>query len=248
VFLQSGERRIRLRERAPAERRSEGRLGVPRLRHVGLGATHSTRGRRRRRASTRNSRPVRNFAGLALDVTAGQVPQARLDDMVHRILRAMYAAGLFAYPEHLTPIDTATDQAIAQEAEEQGAVLLKDAGGLLRAERGGRQIDRRDRIRTRMWGCFPAGDRRRFTPSGGAAPLPKVTPKTPRLGAGGLGSIVPAHAIRANGPRRNRKFRFGTSAASAGCAGGQIAGGHRIRQPVGQRGDGSGEPELHGPH
>ena len=41
------------------------------------------------------------------------------------------AAGLFDYPESLGPMDTATDQAIAQEAEEQGAVLLKNANGQL---------------------------------------------------------------------------------------------------------------------
>ena len=71
------------------------------------------------------------FGSLGQAIASGQVPQARLDDMVHRILRAMYAAGLFDYPESLGPIDTATDQAIAQEAEEQGAVLLKNAGGQL---------------------------------------------------------------------------------------------------------------------
>ncbi|HLY15799.1 MAG TPA: glycoside hydrolase family 3 C-terminal domain-containing protein [Bryobacteraceae bacterium] len=71
------------------------------------------------------------FGTLGQAIAGGQVPQARLDDMVHRILRAMYTAGLFDYPEHLAPIDTATDQAIAQEAEEQGAVLLKNAGGQL---------------------------------------------------------------------------------------------------------------------
>jgi beta-glucosidase len=71
------------------------------------------------------------FGSLGQAIASGQVPQSRLDDMVHRILRAMYAAGLFDYPESLGPIDTATDQAIAQEAEEQGAVLLKNAGGQL---------------------------------------------------------------------------------------------------------------------
>ncbi len=71
------------------------------------------------------------FGSLGQAIANGQVPQSRLDDMVHRILRAMYAAGLFDFPESLGPIDTAADQAIAQEAEEQGAVLLKNAGGQL---------------------------------------------------------------------------------------------------------------------
>src|SRR5580700_7846974 len=71
------------------------------------------------------------FGSLGPAIASGQVPQSRLDDMVHRILRAMFAAGLFDYPESLGPVNTSTDQAIAQEAEEQGAVLLKNAGGQL---------------------------------------------------------------------------------------------------------------------
>jgi beta-glucosidase len=71
------------------------------------------------------------FSTLGDAVASGQVPQSRLDDMVHRILRAMYAAGLFDYPNTVTPIDSAADQAIAQEVEEQGAVLLKNANNQL---------------------------------------------------------------------------------------------------------------------
>jgi beta-glucosidase len=71
------------------------------------------------------------FSMLEQAIQNGQVPQSRLDDMVHRILRAMYATGLFDFPEALTPVDTATDEAIAQQAEEQGAVLLKNTGGQL---------------------------------------------------------------------------------------------------------------------
>ena len=71
------------------------------------------------------------FSTLAQAVESGQMPQSRLDDMVRRILRAMYTVGLFDYPEDIQPIDTAADQAIAQEAEEQGAVLLTNASGQL---------------------------------------------------------------------------------------------------------------------
>jgi beta-glucosidase len=71
------------------------------------------------------------FSTLGDAVSSGQVPQSRLDDMVHRILRAMYAVGLFDYPNAITPIDSAADQAIAQEVEEQGAVLLRNANNQL---------------------------------------------------------------------------------------------------------------------
>jgi beta-glucosidase len=50
--------------------------------------------------------------------------------MVHRILRAMFAVGLFDYPASPGPIPVAADDAIAQEVEEQGAVLLKNNGVL----------------------------------------------------------------------------------------------------------------------
>ena len=71
------------------------------------------------------------FSSLGQAVTNGQVPQSRLDDMAHRILRAMYTVGLFDYPNTVTLIDSAADQQIAQEVEEQGAVLLKNANNQL---------------------------------------------------------------------------------------------------------------------
>jgi len=71
------------------------------------------------------------FGGLGAAITAGQVPQSRLDDMVHRILRAMFEVGIFDNPQTLQPIPAAADAAIAQDIEEQGAVLLKNASGQL---------------------------------------------------------------------------------------------------------------------
>jgi len=69
-------------------------------------------------------------APLKQAVQSGQVPQSRLDDMVHRILRAMFAVGIFDHPPAIQPINGAADAAIAQEVEEQGAVLLKNTGVL----------------------------------------------------------------------------------------------------------------------
>jgi beta-glucosidase len=69
-------------------------------------------------------------SALESAVLSGQVPEAQLDSMVHRILRAMIVAGLFDHPQTIRPIDATGDGAIAQEVEEQGAVLLKNAGVL----------------------------------------------------------------------------------------------------------------------
>jgi beta-glucosidase len=64
------------------------------------------------------------FSTLGAAVTQGQVPQSRLDNMVQRILRAMYAVGLFDNPQNIQTVPFAADAAVAQELEESGAVLL----------------------------------------------------------------------------------------------------------------------------
>ena len=75
-----------------------------------------------------------NAAALDAAVQSGQVPQSRIDDMVTRVLHAMYQVGVFGQPPAVTslpPAMVAADEAIAQTVEEQGAVLLKNAGGQL---------------------------------------------------------------------------------------------------------------------
>jgi beta-glucosidase len=64
-------------------------------------------------------------------LASGAVPTARLHDMVHRILRSMFSAGLFDDPPAIVPIDADADAAIAQSAAEQGVVLLKNASNQL---------------------------------------------------------------------------------------------------------------------
>jgi beta-glucosidase len=65
-------------------------------------------------------------------VAAGQVPQARLDDMARRVLRSMFAHGAVDNPvSENAPIDYAANEAISQADAEQGIVLLKNDGNLL---------------------------------------------------------------------------------------------------------------------
>ncbi|MGA3373913.1 MAG: glycoside hydrolase family 3 C-terminal domain-containing protein [Terracidiphilus sp.] len=71
------------------------------------------------------------FSTLGQDVASGAVPQSRLDNMVHRILRAMYEVGIFDNPQKIQAIPAVADAAVAQEIEEQGAVLLKNANSQL---------------------------------------------------------------------------------------------------------------------
>ena len=74
-----------------------------------------------------------DYFGEALGqaVAAGAGPEARRHDMVHRILRTMFAKGLFDDPPVKKPIDVKTDLAVAQRDAEEGIVLLKNAQDLL---------------------------------------------------------------------------------------------------------------------
>ncbi len=78
--------------------------------------------------------PGDQYFGAALKkaVQDGSVPQARVDDMVHRILRSMFAAGVIDNPP--TPrrvVDPFRGRDDAQSIEEQSIVLLKNAGNIL---------------------------------------------------------------------------------------------------------------------
>ena len=60
----------------------------------------------------------------ALD--AGKIPQSELDDHVHRILRAMFAAGVIDHPRQRSVIDPFAGFEISRKIEEGGIVLLKN--------------------------------------------------------------------------------------------------------------------------
>jgi beta-glucosidase len=64
-------------------------------------------------------------------LASGAVPQARLDDMVERILWALFANGAVDDPVHAAPIDYAAHALVAQTAAENSLVLLKNDRDLL---------------------------------------------------------------------------------------------------------------------
>jgi len=70
---------------------------------------------------------------LAEAVASGRVPEARLDEMVTRILTGVIASGLYDDPTPATaqPIDYAANADVAQRAAEAGIVLLKNERGVL---------------------------------------------------------------------------------------------------------------------
>ncbi len=70
-------------------------------------------------------------APLKSAVLNGQIFAVKVRDMARRILRGMFANGLFDDPVKAAPLDLAANGAVARATAEQGIVLLKNEGGLL---------------------------------------------------------------------------------------------------------------------
>jgi beta-glucosidase len=151
------------------------------------------------------------FGSLKLAIQNGSVPQSRLDDMVHRILRAMFADGLFDHPPTIQPIDAPADAAIAQEIEEQGAVLLKNNGVLPLSTSVpsialiGSHAD---------IGVLSGGGSAQVTPVGGPA-LTEGKPCPPCWAEVVWDPSSPLEAIRARAPGAKVQFNDGRDSASA---------------------------------
>jgi beta-glucosidase len=72
------------------------------------------------------------FKGPLKDALAkGEVSQARLDDMVRRVLRGLFASGVVEKPVKIVPIDYAAHAKVTRADAEEGVVLLKNDKGLL---------------------------------------------------------------------------------------------------------------------
>jgi beta-glucosidase len=86
--------------------------------------------------------PNASFFGppLLAAVLAGRVPQVRLDEMVHRIVRTMYASGIADDPPQVTPLDAEAGASVAQRAAERSAVLLRNERAVLPLRRSVRSI------------------------------------------------------------------------------------------------------------
>jgi len=78
--------------------------------------------------------PGDGFLGdpLKKAIDSGEIPQARLDDMVHRILRSMFAADVIDHPVMPRRVtDPFRGLEDSQQIAEESIVLLKNADGLL---------------------------------------------------------------------------------------------------------------------
>ena len=152
-----------------------------------------------------------HFSGMKAALEAGEVTQSRLDDMVHRIVRAVFAVGLYDRPTSPGTVDASANLAVAQAVAEQGAVLLKNIGdlplppGLGSIAIIGPNAD---------IGVVSGGGSAGVTPMGGSA-LVEVS--------GFVGSWFPVRwlpssplaAIRAKAPGATVRFHDGSSASDA---------------------------------
>ncbi|HUI43828.1 MAG TPA: glycoside hydrolase family 3 C-terminal domain-containing protein [Terriglobia bacterium] len=95
------------------------------------GATHSTA--KAVMAGLDMQMPEDNYLGDALKkaVQSGDVPMARLDNMVHRILRSEFAVGLFDRSLARTEVNPVPGLEVAERVADEGIVLLKNANGQL---------------------------------------------------------------------------------------------------------------------
>jgi beta-glucosidase len=70
-------------------------------------------------------------AELRAALAGGALSAARLDDMVERILRSLFATGVVDYPVAESPIDFAADAQVTQADAEEAMVLLRNQHELL---------------------------------------------------------------------------------------------------------------------
>jgi len=99
------------------------------------GGTHSTL--KASAAGLDNEEPGENFFGESFKkaVEEGKISQAELDDHVHRILRAEFAAGLVDNPIQKSVVDVMGGLETAQRIEENSIVLLKNSNHILPLDR-----------------------------------------------------------------------------------------------------------------
>ncbi len=101
------------------------------------GGTHSTV--KASHAGLDQEQPDQYFygAGLKKAVESGEISQAELDDHVHRVLRTIFATGLFDHPVERQVPDVERGAALAERLEQKSIVLLKNEHEVLPLQTNG---------------------------------------------------------------------------------------------------------------
>ena len=170
------------------------------------GGTHSTV--KAALAGLDNEEPGDRYLNAELKQAAesGAIPIARLNDMVHRIVRTEFASGIVDDPPKGRVVDPFRGADTAQTIAEQASVLLKNANGQLPLNAPG--IKSIAVIGSHAdTGVLSGGGSAQVDPPGGSASVfggpPVWFPSSP------------LKAIRASAPKANVEFNEGTDAASA---------------------------------
>jgi beta-glucosidase len=184
------------------------------------GGTHSTE--KAAMAGLDQEMPGSTYFGEALKkaVMDGTVPGARLDDMVHRILRSEIESGVIDDPPQPRVPEVFAGLEFARKVEEQGIVLLKNRAGALPLDPAkarhillvGSHAD---------VGVLSGGGSAQVDPPGGNAVAPPVNAQTTGV-AGSFtarGSVwmpsSPLRALRAQMPEAEIAFDPGTDVQEA---------------------------------
>ena len=149
------------------------RLGFDGFVITDFGAIHSTEPSIRAGTDMETGTAAFYDGALLAAVEDGTVPESLVDRSVLRILRTMFAVGVFDTEYGMSPIPVAEHGAVAREVEEDAITLLRNRGvlpldedtGLDRADRRGREHPRLDRrLRARGADLRGVGARRARRP------------------------------------------------------------------------------------
>jgi len=182
------------------------------------GGTHSTV--KAAKAGLDIEMPGNDYFGEPLKkaVQSGQISEAELNQMLHRVIRTEFATGIIDDPPHPRVVDVMHGFKIAQQVEEAGAVLLKNAGEQLPLDASsiksiaviGGHADA---------GVISGGGSAQVDAAGGNA-----VPPPPSNNGSGIEAIlrqqiyhrsVPLDAIRERAPQAKVAFDPGTDPATA---------------------------------
>lgn len=159
----------------------------------------------------------RYFGGkLQQAIEDGRVPMARLNDMVHRILRTEFALGLVDHPVVRQVPNIFQGFKVAQQVEEQSAVLLKNTAALLPLDPA--RITSIAVIGSHAGvAVLSGGGSAQVDPPGGSAVPTHVAPGdfAAEIAASIWDPSSPLDAIRAQAPQTRVTYDPGTSAAAA---------------------------------
>ncbi len=155
-------------------------------------------------------------APLDAAMAAGEVTQARISDMVRRILRSMFAAGLFDESSIDRSIDFTAHAAEVRRVAEQSIVVLRNENDALPLSRNVRRVAVIGGFADQ--GVISGGGSSQVHGAGGALPTVPVNDGRGRTRQMVLHPSSPLAAIRSMVPRADVEFVDGRDPAEAAAA------------------------------